>query len=104
MTTKTIPTAPLTIDVASSQTIEDILTRTKGLLELIQTVCNAAAKEDAENLEEVFAPHLVKSLSMMCCFAAQDLANVETYLSNDGPAFHHNQLEDLARQAPGGVR
>ena len=30
MTTKTIPPAPLTIEVVNTRAIEDILTRTKG--------------------------------------------------------------------------
>ena len=78
MTTKTIPPAPLTIEVVNTRAIEDTLTRTKGFLELIETVCNAATKNDAEEIGEVFSPYLVASLAMMCCFAAQDLTLMET--------------------------
>ena len=94
--------APLLIDVVTSQTIEDILTKTRGLLELIETVCNAAAKE--EDKEESFSPDLLKSLPMLCMFAARDLMCVETYLGNDGADFYRNQLEELALQTPGGTQ
>ena len=103
MTTKTIPPAPLTIEVVNTRAIEDILTRTKGFLELIETVCNAATKNDAEEIGEVFSPCLVASLAMMCCFAAQDLALMETYLGPDAASFHQNQIEELALRTPGGA-
>ena len=102
MTTKTTDSAPLMIDVVSSQTIEDILTKTRGLLELIEAVCNAATKEDDK--EEVFSPDLLKSLPMLCMFAARDLMSVETYLGGDAADFHRTQVEELALHAPGGAQ
>ncbi len=103
MTTKTIHTAPLLLEVINTQTIEDIIVRTKGLLELIETLCNAATKHDAEEIDDVFAPYLVKSLAMMCCLAAQDLALLETGLGHDAADFRQWQLDNMAREAPGGV-
>ena len=99
MTAKTTHDAPLTIDVVSSQTVEDVLTKTRGLLELIEAVCNTATGEDDE---EVFSPDLLKTLPLLCMFAARDLAFLEIYLSKDAADFHKNQIKELALQAPGG--
>ena len=94
MTTQ-IPPAPLQQEVITTRTLEDIIVRTKGLLELIETVCNAA-----KNDEDVFAPYLVSSLAMMCTFAAQDLALLETGLGTDAADFRQWQLDNMAREAP----
>ncbi len=40
---------------------------------------------------------------MMYCFAAQDLALMETYLGPDAASFHQNQIEELALRTPGGA-
>ena len=100
MTTK-IPPAPLRQEVITTTTLEDIITRTKGLLELIETVCNAATKHEDE--EDVFAPYVIKSLAMMCYLAAQDLALLETGLGTYAADFRQWQLDNMAREAPGGV-
>ncbi len=101
MTKKQIHPAPLLQEVITTRTMEDIITRTKGLLELIETLCNAATKHNDE--EDVFAPYLVKSLAMMCCLAAQDLALLETGLGHDAADFRQWQLDNMARDAPDGA-
>lgn len=45
---------------------------------------------------------LIKSLPMMCCFAAQDLDLMEIYLSKDAADFHRHQVSELAIETPGG--
>ncbi len=98
MTTKRPHFAPLQVNVANSQTVEDVLTRTKGLLKLIETACNAA--KDTEDTEQIFSADLVASLAMMCYFADQDLVAMETYLSADAADFHKWQLDNMALEAP----
>ncbi len=98
MTTKRPHFAPLQVNVANSQTVEDVLTRTKGLLKLIETACNAA--KDTEDTEQVFSADLVASLAMMCYFADQDLTLLETGLGTDAADFRQWQLDNMAREAP----
>ena len=99
MTTKKTNPAPLTIEVVNTRSVEDILTRTKGLLELIEVACNSASGDYGE-VTDIFGPQMLKSLSHLCRFTAHDLDLVEIYLSDDAVAFHQNQVEELAAQAP----
>ena len=101
MTTKKTNPAPLTIEVVNTRTIGDLLTRTKGLLELIELACETAADKVIDDVGDVLHPDLCKSLAKMCSFAAQDLDLMEIYLSKDAADFHQNQIEELAAQAPG---
>ena len=100
---KSTLTPPLLVQVAGSRSVEEILTRTKGLLELIELACNAARGDDGE-VTEVFGPDLLKSLPLLCCMAAQDLDLVELYLGDDAASFHQNQLDEMAIETPGGAR
>ena len=58
------PPPPLLVQVAGSRSVEEILTRTKGLLELIELACNAARSDEpnGEGVADVFGPDLLKSL------------------------------------------
>ena len=93
---------PLCVQVAGSRTVMDILTRTKGLLELIEVACDSASGDYGE-VTDVFGPDLLKSLPQLCRFAACDLDLVELYLSHDAVDFHKNQLSEMAIDGPGGV-
>ena len=98
MTKKKEPTPPLLVQVAGSNTVLGILTRTKGLLELIEIACESAS-DDYGEVTDVFGPDLLKSLPQLCRFAACDLDLVELY---DAVDFHKNQLEEMAMQTPVG--
>ena len=104
MTKKKEPTPPMLIEVVGSRTVEDILTRTKGLLKLIEVACESASRDDGEEVKAVFGPDLLKSLPQLCRFAACDLDLVEMYLSPDAVDFHKNQLKEMAIETPGGAR
>ena len=107
MTKKKEPTPQMMIEVAMFRSVEDILTHTKGLLKLIEVACNAASRDDGEEVTAVFGPDLLKSLPMLCCMATQDLGLVELYLGADASSFHRNQIEEMAmmgRRMAGGVR
>ena len=43
------------------------------------------------------------SLNKMCLFAARDIDQLELYLSDDGPDWHRNQIEELTLQLPEGA-
>ena len=99
------PTEPTTLDieVAGSRPVSEILTRTKGLLELIEIACESARSDHGE-VTDIFGPDLLKSLPQLCRFAAQDLDLVEVYLSPDVVDFHKNQLDEMAIETPGGAQ
>ncbi len=99
---KATPPAPLMVEVAGSRTVEDILTRVKGLLELVEIACDSA-RNDYGEVTDVFGPDLLKSLPQLCRFAAQDLDLVELYLGDDAASFHQNQLEEMAIESPRGA-
>ena len=94
------PTPPLLVQVAGSNTVLGILTRTKGLLELIEVACESAS-DDYGEVTDVFGPDLLRSLPQLCRFAASDLDLVEMYLSHDAVDFHKNQLSEMEIDGPG---
>ena len=94
------PSHPISIAVVGSQTVREILTRTTGLLELIQLACEAATGDDFE-ATQVFGPDLLHSLPQLYRLAACDLDRVGQCLSHDAAAFHANQLREMAIETPG---
>ena len=75
MTRKQKAPSPTEIYVVQSQSVGDILARTKGLLEFIRLACESTIDEsypESCEVERAFTPDLVRSLSKMCLFAARD--------------------------------
>ena len=90
-------TPPLDIQVTESHSVEEIVLRTKSLLEMIAGTCDATGQDDMDHYatEKMFTEQFVTALGSLCWLAARDLANLETSLSNDGPDVHRDQVEDV---------
>ena len=63
---------PLHIEVTQTQTVEDILTRTQGILVLIEQACGGPGR-------------IANEIGLLCMLAARDLDLVVTCLSGDAP-------------------
>lgn len=68
---------PLHIEVTQTQTVEDIVTRTQGVLVLIEQACGGPGR-------------IANEIGLLCMLAARDLELLTDALSGDAPT---DQLE-----------